>query len=176
MIQFRHDVLPTERMQMIEVARLEILLNRALAKMKESDVILGDAQKEIDIEKALGDTGDKSKIVNLQMIMSQMNTSHATLTREYRELLERKQSIIKEIRGSREQRIKRIEDSKETIQTWMTAIADNPEYRRILGIEAAKSRLAMYKELERLTNYYEFSDGTTEQLITSEETLKEDNR
>lgn len=173
MVQFKHDVLPTERMQMIEISRLEVLINRVMSKMKESDVILRDAQKEIDTEKKLGDLKDESKIIQLQQITAQMNASHGTLTREYRELLERKQSILKEIRGTREQRIKRIEETKETIQSWMAKLVDNEELRRTMGIEMRKGQLALYKELERLGEFYQYDDGSVERLITNSETVKE---
>ncbi len=175
MVQFKHDALPTERMQMVEIVRLEILLNRNMVSQKAASVTLNDTLKERDKEMALGDLKDSNKVVALNQIIAAIETSLPHLTRVFKELLERKQNILKEMRGTREQRIKRIEDSKETIQTWMASIVENEDIRKNLGEEMAKGRLAMYKELERLSGYHNFGDNSVEQVITSEETLKEDN-
>jgi hypothetical protein len=175
MVQFKHDVFSTERMQLIEVCRLEILIGRTMKKMKDIDVLLYESQKEVDREKNLGELRDLAKIAQLEMIIAQQRTSHPAMAKEYKELLERKQSLIKEIRGSREQRIKRIEEDKKSIQDWMAAVVDNEVYRKSLGIEMRKGQLALYKELERLSQYYNYEDSSCEQVITNMETLKEDN-
>lgn len=177
MVQFKHDALSTERMQMVEVVRLEILINRSMRKLRDTDILQQKTQEELLDEKSKDkDQQDVTKIGRLEVVISNLYSAHQQLAREYKELLERKQSILKEIRGTREQRIKRIEDSKETIQTWMSSLIDNPELRRSLGIEAKKQQLALYRELDRLSDYHEFLDGTVEQPITNSDTVKEDNK
>jgi hypothetical protein len=175
MVQFKHDALATERQQMVEVVRLEILINRVMRKLKDTDVMLKDTRDEIVREKESGQP-DQGKIARLEMLISGLYTAHQTLAKEYQDLLQRKQSILKEIRGTREQRIKRIEDSKETIQTWMSSILDNPEYRKSLGIEMKKQQLALYRELERLSDYHTYEDGQVEQPLLNSDTIKDDNR
>jgi len=176
MVQFKHDALATERQQMVEVVRLEILINRVMRKLKDTDIMLKDTRDEIRQEKEQDfSMQDQAKIARLEMLVSSLYTAHQTLAKEYQELLQRKQAILKEIRGTREQRIKRIEDSKETIQTWMSSILDSPEHRKNLGLEMKKQQLALYKELERLSEYHTYEDGTVEQPITNADTLKEDN-
>ena len=58
--------------------------------------------------------------------------------------------MLKDLKGTREQRIKAIEDSKQTFASLVKQIATDAAFRTQIGIEMEKMRLAMEKEKERL--------------------------
>ena len=172
--QFKNDIYATERMQIVEICRLECLINRALSKMNSSSQVVDDIKKQLDDEKNK-EPKDFMKIDDLQRMIVELYVSNSNFTKEYKDLLDKKQALLKETRGSREQRIKRIEDSKENLTSWITKLIDDPDLRRKMGIDMEKFRLAMDVELKRLSEYHEFLDGTLEQPILNADTVKEDN-
>jgi recombinational DNA repair ATPase RecF len=177
MHQFKYDVLPTERMQVIEVCRLDILISRALTKINEIKSRVDSMGREIELERQAGDLDDSDKMRIQQLDMNRIaaETAHVNYSKDYKELLDRRNGLFKEIKGTREQRIKRIEESKETIGTMLAALIDNPQMRRQLGIDLEKFRLATKIEYERLSEYHTYLDGKVEQPILNSENIKEDN-
>lgn len=173
--QFKYDVLPTERMQIIEVGRLDILISRALEKINEIRTQIDEINKEINRERELGEHGDRDRILQLETNRVAMNTATTNFSKDYKELLDKRASLFREIKGTREQRIKRIEDSKETLGTYIASLIENTKLRRDLGIEIEKVRLASEVELKRLSEYHTYLDGQVEQPILCAETIKEDN-
>ena len=173
MIQFKGDApLASERLQLIDVIRLELLLNRILVKLRHVDITVEEAQEELSKEKMLEiEHRDMTKIARLEMIISNCYSSHREMNREYKDLLERKDKGLISIQASRSQRIKRIEDSRESLASWMSALAESTELRRELGIEMRKQMLAMNVELARLQDFHTYSDGSVESPILNHETV-----
>lgn len=175
MVQFKHETLPSERMQILEVVRLELLLNRIMCKLREIDVNAHEAQDTLDEERAKElENRNMLLIGKLEIIIANSHASHREMNREYKELSERKDKMIISIRGSRDQRIKRIEDSRETIQSWMGMLSDNIDMRRELGIEMKKQQLAMEVELKRLSDYNTYADGEVSRPILNCDTIGDD--
>jgi len=83
--------------------------------------------------------------------------------------------MLKELKGTREQRIKRLEDSKETFASWVQALTLRPEMRDGLGTEMEKMRLAMDKERAKLTEYHKYEDGIVDQPFLTPDSVLEDN-
>ncbi len=177
MVQFSKDIpLSTERMQMVELVRIEILINRVMRKLKDTDVIYKKSEDELFQEKSQPlDQRDQNKIIRLEMLITSLNTSRAQLSKDYKEFMTKKEDILRTLKATREARIKRIEDSRETIQTWMASIVDSEEHRRNLGLEMKKQQLALYQELSRLSEYHCYEDKSIEQPILNYQTVKEDN-
>lgn len=174
--QFNYDVFATERLQIIEFCRIEILINRALKKMNDVNTQIGDLDREIDLEyKLLEEERDQQKIIRLKELRASMNVSAINYTKDYKELLDKKGTLLREVKGTRADRIKRIEDSKATIGTYLGSLLDNTEMRRSLGIEIEKFRLATKIEYQRLSDYHTYIDGSVEQPILNTENIKEDN-
>ena len=81
--------------------------------------------------------------------------------------------MLKDLKGTREQRVKAIEDSKLTFASLIKKIATDPQYRSQLGLEMEKMRLAMESEKERLSEYISFDDGQVDQPFLTPETSKD---
>ena len=113
--QFRDDVLPTEELQVIDAIKLEILMNRALKEqqstMKDIEHIEGVVKAEKD--KHIADQ-DRDYIINLERQLAIYRASIETLSKDYKELGTKKSGMLKDLKATREQRVKRLEDSKQS--------------------------------------------------------------
>ena len=77
------------------------------------------------------------------------------------------------MKATREQRVKRLEDSKQNFTSWMGYLIANPEITNEYGIEMEKMRLAMESEKERRSEYILFNDGQVDQPFLTSDTAKD---
>ena len=111
--QFREDVLPAEELQIKQFITIDILINRSMKERKRHITDTEKLQDEVDKEYRLSeDARDAAKLANLETQLSFARNSIANYTNEYTKLLNEQQKISKDLKATREQRIKRIEDGK----------------------------------------------------------------
>ena len=145
--QFRDDVLPTEELQIIDAIKLEILMNRALIGQQDNMRSIDEFQDAVTVEKNKDlELQDKDYIYNLERQIAVCRAAQDSLTRDYKDLQTKKAAMLKDLKATREQRIKRLEDSKQTFIGWVRNLMSNPDTRREMGIEMEKMRLAMKQE------------------------------
>lgn len=172
--QFKDDVFPTEELQVIDVIKLEILMNRCLKSNKDNLNELNFIDKMIRDERAVDkDQRDQDYIMNLERQAAALRASQESLNRDYRELQTKKASMLREIKGTREQRIKRLEDSKQSFTSWIASLMQDPETLKRYGIEMEKMRLAMVKERDRLSAFHKYEDGGIDQPFLTPDTVVE---
>jgi hypothetical protein len=172
--QFNDDVLPTEEFQVVDVIKLEILMNRCLKGNKENIEQINTYDKIIKDERSRDkDQQDIDYIINLERQVASLRASQESLNRDYRELQTKKATILREIKGTREQRIKRLEDSKQSFTSWVTSMMQDPDLMKRYGIEMEKMRLAMKKEEERLSAFHKYEDGQVDQPFLTPDTIKD---
>ena len=170
--QFKDDVFHTEEMQIINTIKLEILMNRILKSQYEGQTQVDTYERLVAAEKAVDrDQRDTDYIMQLERQIAVMRSSQETLSKDYKDLQTRITSSLKDLKGTREQRIKQIEDSKQTFASIVKLIGTDEKYRTRLGIEMEKMRLAMEKEKERLSEYHTYGDGVVDQPFLTPETL-----
>jgi len=172
--QFKDDVFPTEEIQVVDVIKLELLMNRCLKGNKENIEQINTYDHMIQDERARDkDQQDHDYIINLERQVASLRASQESLNRDYRELQAKKSAMLKEMKGTREQRIKRLEDSKQSFTSWVAALMQDPERMKNYGIEMEKMRLAMSKEQERLASFHKYEDGTVDQPFLTPDTVKD---
>lgn len=172
--QFKDDVFPTEELQVVDVIKLEILMNRCLKSNKDNLNEINVIEKMIRDERALDkEQRDQDYLMNLERQMASLRASQESLNRDYRELQTKKASILREMKGTREQRIKRLEDSKQSFTSWVAMLMQDPETLKRYGIEMEKMRLAMLKEKERLSAFHKYEDGQIDQPFLTPDTVIE---
>ena len=111
--QFREDVLPAEELQIKQFITIDILINRSMKERKRHISETEKLQKIVDDEyQKPEDQRDIPKLTNLETQLSFARNSIANYTNEYTKLLNEQQKISKDLKATREQRIKRIEDGK----------------------------------------------------------------
>ena len=100
--QFKDDVFPTEELQVVDVIKLEILMNRCLKSNKDNLNEMTTLDKLITSERNVDkDQRDHDYILNLERQLASLRASQESLNRDYRELQTKKASILREMKGTR---------------------------------------------------------------------------
>ena len=105
--------------------------------------------------------------------MASYRASQESMNRDYRELQAKKNGMLKEMRATREQRVKRLEDSRQSFTGWMIHLMTHPEQTRKYGLEMEKMRLAMENEKARLAQLHKYEDGIIDQPFLTPDTIKD---
>ena len=172
--QFRDDVIPTEELQVVDLIKLELLMNRSLKYNKENIEQISMFEGLIhDLRAVDVDQQDRDEIFNLERQVASLKASQESLNKDYRELQTKKSSMLKDMKATREQRVKRLEDSKQSFVGWLAYLVSNPDVARGYGTEMEKMRLAMNKQKERLSEYHKFQDDIVDQPFLTPDTAKD---
>lgn len=170
--QFNQDVTHTEEMQMVELIRTEILINRAMKIRMDSEGAIASLTKLINVE--LSRPKDQQDInaisIYQQQIGSIMGAQSASIS-EHDKLVTKKEKYLREIKGTREQRKKVADDAKQNFTMWLKLI-DNLAVQEIEGHNIAVHAKAAEKAKERLSELHEYEDGEVDYPILNHETLK----
>jgi len=169
--QFREDVLPAEELQIKQYITIDILINRSMKERKRHIRETERLQREVDQEYKLPeDQRDGPRLANLETQLNFARNSIASYTNEYTKLLGEQQKIGKDLKATREQRIKRIEDGK---SSWVGLIRmlDDEQIRDKEGKEMAILEMATTKAREKLYENHEYEDGMVDQPFLTPESV-----
>jgi hypothetical protein len=170
--QFREDVLPAEELQIKQFITIDILINRSMKERKRHIAETERLQQKVDEEyNKPEDQRDMPKLTNLETQLSYARNSIASYTNEFTKLLSEQQKIGKDLKATREQRIKRIEDGK---SSWVGLIRmlEDELIREKEGKEMEIIALAAEKAKQILYENHQYSDGKVDQPILTPESLE----
>lgn len=170
--QFREDVLPAEELQIKQFITIDILINRSMKERKRHIAETERLQKKVDEEyNKSEDQRDIPKLANLETQLSFARNSIASYTNEYTKLLNEQQKISKDLKATREQRIKRIEDGK---SSWVGLIRmlEDELVREKEGKEMEILALATEKAKQKLYEIHQYQDNKLDNPILSPESLE----
>jgi hypothetical protein len=171
--QFREDVLPAEELQIKQFITIDILINRSMKERKRHISDTEKLQAQVDKEYAKPeDQRDIPKLANLETQLSFARNSIANYTNEYTKLLNEQQKISKDLKATREQRIKRIEDGK---SSWVGLIRmlEDEEVREKEGKQMEIMALASLNSRNQLSQYHNYADNTLDSPLLTPETALE---
>ena len=171
--QFREDVLPAEELQIKQFITIDILINRSMKERKRHIADTEKLQEEVDREYKLPeDLRDGPKLANLETQLSFARNSIANYTNEYTKLLNEQQKISKDLKATREQRIKRIEDGK---SSWIGLIRmlEDEEIREREGREMEIMNMSVEQQVKKLSEYHEYQDGEVDTPLLTPETVQD---
>lgn len=176
--QFREDVLPAEELQIKQFITIDILINRSMKERKRHIADTEKLQVQVDKEYAKPeDQRDIAKLANLETQLSFARNSIANYTNEYTKLLNEQQKISKDLKATREQRIKRIEDGK---SSWVGLIRmlEDETIREKEGRQMEIMAMAVEKSKNKLSEYHEYADQTVDSPLLTPEIIsnREDNK
>ena len=173
--QFREDVLPAEELQIKQFITIDILSNRSMKERKRHMSETEKLQKLVDAEYAKSESDrDIPKLANLETQLSFARNSIANYTNEYTKLLNEQQKISKDLKATREQRIKRIEDGKSS-WTGLIRMLEDEEIREKEGREMEILNMASKKFFDTLSDYHQFQDKTLDKPFLTPETIEDNN-
>jgi len=170
--QFREDVLPAEELQIKQFITIDILINRSMKERKRHISETEKLQKLVDKEyEKPEDQRDIPRLANLETQLSFARNSIASYTNEYTKLLSEQQKISKDLKATREQRIKRIEDGK---SSWVGLIRmlEDEAIREKEGREMEIIALATEKSKKTLYSFHEYADHKVDSPILNEESVE----
>ena len=166
--QFRDDVYPTEEMQVIDTIKLEILMNRCLSQQQKCMDDIRGIEQQLSWERGQEEK-NMPEISNLERQIAVLRAAQESLNSDFKDMLNRKNSILKEMKATRDARIKHLESNKHNFLSIIRKIVDDREFRTRLGLDMEKMRLAANVEFQRLSDYHEYIDGTVDQPILTPE-------
>lgn len=170
--QFRKDILATEELQIIDVVKLEVLMNRALREQQYSMNKIAEFDEMIEFEKRkAAEDQDREFIFGLERQIATLRAAKESLSREYKDLQTKKSAMYRDLKATREQRIAKLEDNKETFSGLVQKLVRDPDFVEEQNLYMEKMRLAVMKEQERLSDYHEYEDGTVDQPFLTPETI-----
>lgn len=168
--QFREDVLVTEETQIFLVIKFEIMMHRN-AKAKRNAA--KDIARLIRLQEQymgrfstpdeMSDT-DRTYLLNLETQVQAAKSSEQARSNEYIKLEEKHQALLKDLKATRDQRVTRIESSKETYLSIIRGLADEEE-REIAGKQMELMKMATKREYKRLTAPHTFEDGSQDSPV-----------
>lgn len=177
--QFKDDVASTERSQLIMAVKLEVLMHRSLAKKKKNLDFCRSIEKKIRVlTKKSPDLftmpkEDSIMLMQLEKDLISFQKSDIELNREHNDYMERHGVIMRELKGTREQRVKIDANAK---FSWVDTIKQ-------LQVEEVREKEAIYMELmnksgvkehARLGAYHKFIDGALDKPILNSDTVEKD--
>mgnify|MGYP006286210279 CR=1 FL=1 len=175
--QFREDVLVTEETQIFLVIKFEIMMHRnAKAKRNASKDIARLSKLQSDFlarftsPSEMSDE-DRTFLLNVETQIQAAKASEQARSTEYIKLEEKHQALLKDLKATRDQRVTRIESSKETYLAIIKKLAEAEE-REITGREMELMKMATDREYKRLTALHTFEDGSQDSPVLIPEEQK----
>jgi len=177
MSQFKQDVLPTEETQIFQLIKFEILMNRNLKSSKRQLRDIHRLEKELtSLYTKYADTdmpdNEKSFAQSLENQLISERAGIQARSTEFIKLQEKHSSLMKELKGTRDQRIKNIENSKQDFLSLLKMLQE-ADFRETEGKQMELVKLAATKEVKKLGEYHTYADGTLDRPILSADTINE---
>ena len=169
--QFREDVLPAEELQIKQFITIDILINRSMKERKRHIADTERVQQMVDMEYAKPEESrDTSYLTALETQLSFARNSITSYTNEYTKLLSEQQKISKDLKATREQRIKRIEDGKSS-WTGLLRMLEDEKIRENEGRQMEIMRMSVNKHLDELMGSHKYQDKSTDNPFLTPETM-----
>lgn len=170
--QFREDVLPAEELQIKQFITIDILINRSMKERKRHISDTERIQKMVDDEYLKPEESrDNAYLTNLETQLSFARNSITSYTNEYTKLLAEQQKISKDLKATREQRIKRIEDGKSS-WTGLLRMLEDEKIRENEGRQMEIMSLSVNKYLKELEDVHIFQDKSADSPFLTPESVE----
>ncbi len=176
--QFKDDVLATEETQVFLLIKFEILMSRNLKERRRSrdDVArLEKTQAEFFKKNAgkMDSLSESQRIysLNLETQLQSAKSAEQSRTSEFVKLEEKHQTLMKDLKGTRDQRISKIESSKQSFIGMLKALQDQ-DVRDHEGRQMELMKIAAAREARRLGEPHTYLDGNQDQPLLSAESVE----
>jgi hypothetical protein len=177
MNQFKGDVLATEDTQMIMLIKFELLMERNLRDRKRSYQDVEQLEKLIDkVYKNRDVDGDPEAQLLVQQLHAQLATARGATqakTDEYVKLMAKHTDLMRELKGTRKERITVSEDNKIDIFSLLRSLQD-AEVREQETMQLDIAKFAATEEKAKLSEFHEYADGSVDRPLLTPESVKDD--
>lgn len=169
--QFKNDVFHTEVMQIMDLCKLEVLMNQKRRSVRVNDLRVDQVYEELQQERGTqASTPEqiqerRETIALLNRQIDSIKAGNSSLESDYKDYQKQKNDILKAIKGTRDQRIKEVESSKDTWQGMLKRILTDPKYRDEFAKQWEKVRIASEKKKVDMAKPIEYEDGNVDSPI-----------
>lgn len=172
--QFDANILPTEQKQIFQAITLEIFINRHNKERHDNqkDIErLKKMQEDIyNIPQEQRSNADKELLTGIINQIQAMQATSQSKTKEYKDLSDKYSNILKELKGTREQRIQKIENSGQKF-TGLLRQLDEEDFRKRTGVTMNLMDAAADQERRRLSEYHTYMDGEVDKPLLRPEDM-----
>lgn len=167
--QFK-ELVHTEFKQVKQLITLDILMHRHMAERKRS-------QEEIErLERLLKREYDKPAgqqdiqvITQLETNLQANKAASSQRTKEYKDLQEKHNDILKGLKSTREQRTKNLDQKGKFLE--VLKMLTDEDSRRIVNEEIGFYKLGVEAEKKRLAALHKYKDGVVDRPLLTPETV-----
>lgn len=178
MASMRGDVLPAEETQVLQVVKYQILMSRNLKERMDRRKDVTRLQKIQDSYMAqfngkveLMTDENREFVMNVENKLAEARGAESEKTGEYVKLQERQASLMKDLKSTRDQRVKAIENAHaDGFLSVIKALTNRDEQQR-QGRQIELVKMAGKKEYERLGRPIKYADGSFDNPILSADTV-----
>jgi hypothetical protein len=180
--QFRDDsILPTEEIQVFNFITLDILMQRVMKEQKKVVVELDFFQQRLEelydqIKHLSPDDPDheelSKKIRFCEGKYAELSSALKPISQRHESYMMRQSNMLKELKATRDQRVKVLEGSKHSFLGYLRALQED-DFREEQGDEMEKYRIATEKQRERLAAPHTYIDGSEDHPLYTPEVAEE---
>lgn len=171
-LQFTGDVLASEELQMKKYITLEIMKDRFGKQILICIKEIEDINNKMQAERSKP-TPDKDEIRYLSMQLEKHQANHIALSKQQRETMTEQKSVESQLRVSRDDRVKSVQDATKNWTTVIRLLNDNPAIRSDVGKHIELMRIASDRSKILLSGLHKYVDGSVDQPILSQDTIGE---
>jgi hypothetical protein len=156
---------------------LDIHCNRALNVKKQMTQEMGhlaesiESELEKDEQERAEDPNFAARVSTLQSRLNEMRTTMETVGREHMNLQGKKDSKFKDLKITREQRYKQIQESKKNIFE-LLKILDEKENKEKFGRLNALHKKSAEKLKDRFEHVHSFEDGSDDRIFLTPKSME----
>jgi len=163
------DVLATDELMIKDLIMLDIFAERAKNEQTDAIRLIDELNKAIHAEEQVSDdVRDQASLVNWRTQVSGLQTAKSALTKHHLDYQKQKDTKLRDLKGSRDQRFKQIEESRRNIFELLKEL-DTLKLRKEEGRMAAKVAFAAQRIGDDWNEVMEFEDGTVDKPFLSPE-------
>jgi len=178
--QFNSDVVPTEESQIFDSIQLQILKSRNMIERRKAREKTASLEKSlIDFVAARGrdmttwDAGDRAFFLDIQKKIEDFSSVERSYSIEYAKLQERFDKIIGDLKATRNQRFRDIEEKSASYLGLIKALQQQ-ELAMLESRQAGLMRVAAQREKARLSKPHTYADGVVDHPILNADTIEEE--
>lgn len=176
MEQFGDDTTPTEKTQILQLIKYELLMSRCLVEAKSSIAEIARLEETIreihlSFPTLVGRPPEIQKNLNTaDAQLLGMREGRKSASREISELTKNIEKILESLKGTRDQRIKEINRAEGSLLDVLRNL-QKEEHQKRMTRQMETLRVLNQKEKERLTPLHTYRDGTVDSPILNSETV-----
>lgn len=160
--QFQEDILPSEKNQIFNAIKLEIIMSKIMQHNKSIDSTIESVEEEIKKIKEDEEMDPKDKDKRIKELREFKRDIYSNYNANIRVNLEHQKvynDALKDLNASRGQRVQKTDIKKNTFMELMKKVLDDSQRDR-LGEEIELERLAAEAEANRLKQTTTYLDGS----------------